>query len=152
MEKRWVNRKLRTMWWFLAAGGVLFLAGVLAQWLWSGLPYNFRILSGLGIVLLGLGIGQLVIYRRVVNDQDAARRLNIEERDERSLLIRARAGHRAFWVAMAFTYSGLMWASFAENGDLPALSGDTLWFFLAAAAVIPFGVYILGLVIENRNG
>ncbi len=49
-------------------------------------------------------------------------------------------------------YAGIMWAGMAANGSLPALAGDTLWYYLAAAVVIPFGVYIVSLVVaEHRS-
>jgi hypothetical protein len=74
-----------------------------------------------------------------------------EERDERSLMIRNQAGNRAYWVSAALVYLGLMWASFAANGDLPELSNDLLWYYLAAGFVIPFGVYAVSIVIDQRN-
>jgi hypothetical protein len=78
-------------------------------------------------------------------------RLTVEERDERTVLIRTRAGNRAYWVSTALIYLGLMWVSFAANGSLPALTGNTLWFFLAAGVLIPFGVYITSILVDQRN-
>lgn len=41
--------------------------------------------------------------------------------------------------------------SFAANGNLPALRGDVLWCFLAAAVLMPFGVYVGSILIDQRN-
>ena len=90
-------------------------------------------------------------YRAALKDEQSARRLNVEERDERTVLIRARAGNRAYWVSAALIYIGLMWASFAANGGLPPLTGNTLWFFLAAAVLFPFGVYVASILFDQRN-
>ena len=125
--------------------------GYSLQLQFDDLPYNFRIITGLGILLAGIGVGYLVRYGAALKDEQSARRLTVEERDERTVLIRARAGNRAYWVSTALVYIGLMWASFAANGSLPALTGDALWFFLAACVLIPFGVYIPSILIDQRN-
>ena len=65
--------------------------------------------------------------------------------------IRTRAGNRAFWVSIAMTYAILMWESMASNVSLPKLSSDGLWFFLAAAVVVPFAVYIASIVYDQKN-
>ena len=44
-----------------------------------------------------------------------------------------------------------MWESFAANGNLPALSGNALWYFLAAAVLVPFGVYAGSILIDQRR-
>jgi hypothetical protein len=111
---------------------------------------NFCILTGLGILLGGVGIGFVVRYRPALKDTQSARRLNAEERDERTMLIRARAGNRAYWVSAALIYIGLMWVSFSW-ADLPLLGGDALWYYLAACVVIPFGVYIASILLDERS-
>jgi hypothetical protein len=148
---KWLTTKIRTGRIFLAAGALVALSGIITELLFASLPYNFRIITGLGILLAGIGIGYLVRYGVALKDEQSARRLNVEERDERSVLIRARAGNRAYWVSSALIYSGLMWASFAANGSLPALMGNALWFFLAAGVLIPFGVYITSILIDQRD-
>ena len=66
--------------------------------------------------MVGIGIGTLVHYRAGLKDEQFARRLTVEEWDERTVLIRAGAGTRAYWVFAALTYIGLMWTSLAING------------------------------------
>jgi hypothetical protein len=106
---------------------------------------------GLGILLIGIGIANLVRYRVALKDVPSARRLTAEEKDERSVLIRVRAGNKAYWVSAALIYGGLMWESFAANDKLPAITGDPLWFFLAAGVLIPFGVYITSILIDQQR-
>jgi hypothetical protein len=92
-----------------------------------------------------------VRYQAALKDSASARRLTVAELDERSVKIRTLSGYRAYWVSTGLVYTGLMWASFAANGSLPDLSGDVLWYFLAAGVVIPFGVYITSVMIEQSN-
>ncbi|HOD05945.1 MAG TPA: hypothetical protein PKH92_12950 [Anaerolineaceae bacterium] len=149
---RWLLTKLRLGWAFLAAGLTVSLAGIFIGLEYDYLPYNFRVITGLGILLLGIGISYLVRYWAAQKDETAAQRAMVDERDERTQGIRARAGNRAYWVSAVMLYAGIMWAGMAANGSLPALAGDTLWYYLAAAVVIPFGVYIVSLVVaEHRS-
>ena len=148
---QWVQQKLRLGWAFLAAGVIVAAAGAWIGSEFAYLPYNFRIITGLGILLAGVGFSFLVRYWHARKNGAEARRVSAAERDERMLLIRARAGNRAFWVSLGLTYTGLMWASFAANGSLPELSGDTLWFFLAGAVLVPFIVYIASIVYDQNR-
>lgn len=147
----YVAKKMRIGWILLALGAVLFLAGLIMQF-WFTLPFNTRIVAGLGIFCAGLGLSYLLRYRGAGKDRQAITRQVNEERDERNRLIRAEAGNRAFLVSMVMTYTALMWASFASNGSLPEFSPDGLWWYLAAAFVIPFGVYTASIVIgQNKS-
>lgn len=150
-RKKWISTKIRLGWMFLAAGVIVAAAGILIGVEYSHLPYNFRIITGLGILLIGVGIGYLVRYKSAQKDEQSARRISVEERDERTVAIRSRAGNRAFLVETGLVYIGLMWVSFAANGSLPPLEGDTLWFFLAAAMLIPFAVYIGSILVDQQN-
>jgi hypothetical protein len=148
---KWISSKIRMGWMFLATGIIVAIMGIFAELQFAYLPYNFRIITGLGILSGGIGVGYLVRYRAALKDEQSAMRLTVEERDERTVLIRTRAGNRAYWVSTALIYLGLMWVSFAANGSLPALTGNTLWFFLAAGVLIPFGVYITSILVDQRN-
>jgi hypothetical protein len=138
-------------WMFLAVGAIVAIVGIFTELQFAYLPYNFRIITGLGVLLGGIGVGYLVRYRVALKDEQSAMRLTIEERDERTVLIRLRAGNRSYWVSTALIYIGLMWASFAANSSLPALTGNAIWFFLAASVLIPFGVYITSILVDQRN-
>jgi hypothetical protein len=130
---------------------VVAIAGILLPRLAGDLPFNERIITGLGILLSGIGIANLVRYGAVRRDPQAARRLAGEERDERTQLLRARAGNRAYWVSAPLAYALLMWVSFAESGSLPYPSPDLLWYMLAALVVVPFGVYALSLMYDQQH-
>jgi len=50
------------------------------------------------------------------------------------------------------TYIALMWLSLASSGSLPVPTLDGLWFYLAAAVVVPAVVFIAGILIgQNRS-
>jgi hypothetical protein len=149
---KWLTTRVRLGWGFLAAGILVMILGLFAEQQYSYLPYNFRIITGLGILFVGIGVGYLVRYGVAMNkDQLTSRRLAAEETDERSLMIRNRAGNRAYWVSTAMVYGGLLWTSFAANGSLPALNGNVLWYFLVACVMIPFGVYAASILSDQRN-
>ena len=149
--KKWIITQIRLGWLFLVIGVLLGAAGILIGRIYSDLPYNFGIITGLGIFLAGLGINNLIRYRAAIKDQQVANRLTVEERDERTVFIRARAGNRAYWVSTMLVYAGLMWESFAANGNLPAMLGSMLWYFLAAAVLIPFAIYTASILIDQRK-
>lgn len=149
--QKWISRQRRTGRILLAAGALLFAGGLAAQFLARGLPFDARILSGVGIFLLGLGISYLVRSQSARRDPQAAGRALREERDERNQMIRARAGSRAYWTSAALGYALLMWVSFASNGSLPVLSEDALWYTLAGVVVLPFIVFLASLVYDQQH-
>jgi ABC-type uncharacterized transport system permease subunit len=148
---KWIGQKMRLGWLTLAFGLVVGLIGVALERMFIDLSFNTRIVTGVGIFLIGLGVANLVRYGLTRGDDQAARRLVVEERDERTQLLRARAGQRAYYISAALTYILLMWVSFADNGSLPALSNDALWLALAAMFLLPVGVYLVSIVIDQRN-
>jgi len=148
---KWIAPRIRIGWVILAVGTAVCLSGILLELGNTNLSFNPAIITGLGILWVGIGVGIVVRYRAALVDEQAARRLTAAEMDERTVFIRARAGSRAYWVSMGLVYTGLMWVSFAANGDLPELSGDTLWYFLAACVIAPFGVYVLSMMVDQRK-
>ncbi|NTU75561.1 MAG: hypothetical protein HGA86_05515 [Anaerolineaceae bacterium] len=150
-RKKWIMNKIKLGWFFLAAGVLLVAAGIIIGQIYSDLPYNFKIITGVGIFLAAIGINNLVIYRKAIKNEQVALELTMSEQDERTVFIRSRAGNRAYWVSTALVFTGLMWESFAANGDLPALFGTTLWYFLAAAVLVPFGVYAGSMLIDQHR-
>lgn len=150
-RKNWIATRIRLGWVFLIAGVLVASLGIFSEMTFYYPTYNFRIITGVGILMIGIGLGYLVRYRAALKDEQAARRLTAEERDERTVMIRTRAGNRAYIVSAALVYIGLMWTSFAANGSLPALAGDALWFFLAICVVLPFGVYTAGILIDQKK-
>lgn len=148
---QWINRRVRIGWILLASGLVVGASGVAIQLMIQDLSFNPRIITGLGFLLIGLGVGNLARYGFVRNDPQATRRLAYEARDERLRLIRSQAGHRAFWVTMTMVYALLMWVSYADIGHLPALTADALWYYLAAVVVLSFGVYVVSQYYDNKH-
>ncbi len=150
-QQKWISRQARTGWVLLVVGVVLFVAGILAQRLAGDLPFNVRIISGLGILSAGIGVAHLARYAAAQRDPQAAGRLVREERDERMQMIRARAGNRAYWLSTVLGYALLMWVSFASSGSLPVLSEDALWFALVGVVVLPFIVYLASLIYDQQH-
>ncbi len=149
-QMKWINRNLLLGRTLLAAGLVIGVAGVLLPYFLPDVQFNTRIVTGIGILMLGLGIVYLNRHNVLRRDTLSARRMISEERDERTQLYRARAGSRAYWVSTAMSYILLMWVSFAESGSLPALNSDALWYFLAAVVVVPFGMYTASLLYDQK--
>jgi peptidoglycan/LPS O-acetylase OafA/YrhL len=147
----WLRTRVRAGWLLLASGILVLAASLLLARANPDFPWNLRILGGVGIVVGGLGVGMLVRYRPAISNSEVARRLVVEERDERGMQIRQRAGQRAYWVSAILVYVGLMWASFASNGDLPALEGDLLWNCLVIALLVPLFVYLGSMIVDERR-
>lgn len=147
---RWMKKQQRLGWTALAAGLIFAGCGLILARV-ADLAFNPRIITGLGILFLGLGVAYLVRYGAAQKDPKSVGRMVIEEKDERMQMIRARAGNRAYWTSTVIVYGGLMWVSFAANGSLPALSADGLWYFLAAAVILPFAVYAASLIYEQQK-
>ena len=151
-DEHWLGRQMA---WGVALVGVsllVFVVGLLLQVLGADQPFDPRLVSGLGVLLLGVGIGRLVQYMTLRRDPGAVRRIRIEAQDERTTLMRMRAGSRAHLVSELLTFALLMWVSFASHGQLSALSKDELWFALAAVVVVPMLVFVGSMVYEARRG
>jgi peptidoglycan/LPS O-acetylase OafA/YrhL len=147
----WLRTRVRAGWLLLACGILVFAGSLVLARANPDYPWNLRILGGIGMIVGGLGVGMLVRYRPAISNDEVARRLVVEERDERGVQIRQRAGQRAYWVSAILVYVGLMWASFASNGDLPALEGDLLWNCLVIALLVPLFVYLGSVIVDERR-
>lgn len=137
-------------WALLAAGAVLAATGIVLQAGSTAMSFDPRILTGLGILSLGVGVAAL-LRGGVFAGKGDAMRLAVEEQDERNVAIRRLAGSRAFRVSAALTYILLMWVSFSGNGQLPALSPDGLWWALMVAFVVPVVVYVVSIAQAQRS-
>ncbi|MCJ7709616.1 MAG: hypothetical protein MUQ32_02190 [Chloroflexi bacterium] len=147
----WIANRLRLGWSLIVLGVALLVAGGVLGALNAGSGWNYGIIGGLGILAAGFGVGQVLRYRPALRDEASARRIAVEERDERSAQIRTRAGNRAWIVSAVFVWIALMWVSFASNGDVPALAGDLLWWYLVAALGVPFAVYAGSITLDERR-
>ncbi|HSM25416.1 MAG TPA: hypothetical protein VK856_11180 [Anaerolineaceae bacterium] len=150
-QKRWLNRRIRIGWFFVGLGILFVLVGVYFEIYYSYIPYNVSIITGLGILWAGIGIGLIVRYMAGKKGEESAKRLMVEELDERNQLIRYRAGYRGFWVAIILVYIVLMWLSMAANGSLPPVGEELLWYFQVVCVVIPFSVYIISFIVDQKK-
>lgn len=150
-NKAWADRQRRIGWTLAATAVVVGATGLTLQAVATGLPFDPRLVTGLGILLLGLAIAALMRGGVATRVSDTTKRIGVEERDERNVAIRRFAGNRAFVVSVALTYTLLMWVSFAANGQLPAISPDGLWYALAAAVVLPMVVYVGSIIAAQRS-
>jgi peptidoglycan/LPS O-acetylase OafA/YrhL len=147
----WIANRVRLGWGLIVLGVALLVASGVLGALNAGDGWNYSIIGGLGILAAGLGIGLVVRYRPALRDEASARRIAVEERDERSVQIRTRAGNRAWIVSAVLVWIALMWVSFASNGGVPALADDLLWWYLVAAFLVPFAVYAGSITIDERR-
>jgi hypothetical protein len=102
-------------------------------------------------MLFILGVASLAQYAFIRVNPKAGQQMMIDERDERMQLIRARAGHRAYWLSSSLAFFVLIWAAFAGDVGLPRLTGDSLWLSLLIVVVVPFIVYVGSVAYEQRN-
>jgi hypothetical protein len=147
----WLRIRVRAGWLLLACGILIFAASLVLERANPDFPWNLRILGGIGIAVGATGAGTLLRYRPAMSNDELARRLVVAELDERGVLIRRRAGERAYWASAILVFVGLMWASFASNGDLPALEGDLLWNCLVIAFLVPLFVYLGSVIVDERR-
>ncbi|PKN87499.1 MAG: hypothetical protein CVU46_04425 [Chloroflexi bacterium HGW-Chloroflexi-8] len=150
-SKKWVEKRLKFGWIAIILGVIVSTYGVVSELIIFGVPFDFRFITGLGILLIGVGIGIVVRYRAAAKDETAAKRITNEEQDERTAMIRAKAGNRAYWVSTVLIYTGLMWVSFISNGSLPPMNEDILWYYFAFATVLPFAVYLYNIIHDERS-
>jgi hypothetical protein len=150
-RRAWIANRVRLGWGLIVAGVALLVAGGILGALNAGSGWNYGVVGGLGILAAGFGVGQVLRYRPALRDEAAARRIAAEERDERSVQIRTRAGNRAWIVSAVFVWIALMWVSYASNGNVPALAGDLLWWYLVAAFGVPFAVYAGSIMLDERS-
>jgi hypothetical protein len=130
----------------ISLGLVMAVVGLILPGLVTGLDFIGRLLIAIGLVLIVLGGVSLMQYAYVSRDPRAGKQMMINEQDERMQWIRARAGQRAFWISSSLAFAVLIWASFASDVGLPTLTGNALWFSLLAVVVVPYIVYIIGIV------
>lgn len=97
----------------------------------------------LGFFFTGIGAVNFLRYRSVVQNPTAARRVELAEKDERSLMIRNRAGYSAYLLSMLISYGGLLIYS---NLSQSTQGFDFFWYYLAFAALAPSVFYIIYLV------
>jgi uncharacterized membrane protein len=128
-------------------GGICILTGIFFDDIVFSPVMNGKIIMGIGIVLAGLSFAYIVRYIAFRKDPLTAQRMETNERDERTLSIRRRAGNGAFIASMIlagfslFTYSLVSYPVLAVQIEF-----DWVWLMLAVQVIVPMLVYITGLV------
>jgi len=138
-----INVKIRRGWTLFGLGMVLIVGGILLNQ--SHFLMNNRLVSALGVLVVGISIGVLVKYLTLKRHPEVAQRVMAEEDDERSRAIHDRAGRRGFEAAM-----GLLALVFIvySAGSITVYQSDPdpVWWFLAFLVSVPLAVYIFFLV------
>jgi hypothetical protein len=132
-------------------GVVVAVVGIILPGLVNGSVLSVGLVPGISIILFVIGIVSLAQYAFIRANPTAGQQMMIQERDERLQLIRARAGHRAYWISSSLAFFVLIWTAFAGDVGLPTLSGNTLWFSMVAVVVVPFIVYVGNIAYEQNN-
>ncbi|MEH6996091.1 hypothetical protein V7075_25885 [Neobacillus drentensis] len=118
----------------LFAGGLYFIKTIEnPQGLLGALPY---ICVGLGCVIFGHGIGEIILQHAMKRAPEAAKQLEIDKKDERNLAIANQAKAKAYDM-MVFVFGALL-LSFALMGiDLLVL----LLFVFTYLLIIVYSTY-----------
>ncbi|WP_413381410.1 hypothetical protein [Alkalihalobacillus sp. 1P02AB] len=118
----------------LLAGGLYFIKTIEnSQGMLEALPY---IWVGIGCVIFGHGMGEIILQRAMKGAPTAAKQLDIDKNDERNLTIANQAKAKAYDM-MVFVFGALM-ISFALMGiDLIVL----LLFAFAYMLIIVYSTY-----------
>lgn len=150
-RRAWIAGRVRLGWAMVALGIGLVGLNIVLGAMNARTGANYNVVGGFGILATGFGIGWVVRYRPALSDEASARRIAVEERDERSVQIRTRAGNRAWILSAILVWVALMWSSMAGNVDLPPLTGDLLWWYLVVALSVPFLVYAGSVTLDERG-
>ena len=132
----------------LAAGIVLFSAGLILRKTVPGTIADTRLLEGLGILLAGWGIIPLIRAITARHDPAAARRAMLEEGDERAMEVRHRAGYIAFMVSSAASAVVLIGYSAFTRG---VTGFDPVWIALVFLTICPMIVFAVVMAWNNRG-
>jgi len=150
-QKKWVKRQLTYAIVFFIIGVLALSIGAVIEIANKDIGVDDRLITASGILFLGISLSSWLRYFAGRKDNGAAARLINDETDERLLLMRAHAGKRGFWYSISITYLLLLWESFSSNGQLPALSDDARWYWLAWAVVVPLIVYISSILYDQAH-
>ncbi len=147
----YIKKQQKPGYYMIGAGIVTAVVGIILTGVISNPSFNLRIITALGLLFIGIGVGRIIKYRLTASDPQAVARLVNTERDERLKLLRDRSGFRAYVISGILAYALLMWVSFADSGSLPRLSDDALWFALVAVVVMPAVVFIASYLYEDKH-
>ena len=132
----------------LAAGIVLFAAGLILRKTIPGTIADTRLLEGLGILMAGWGIIPLIRAIGARRDPAAVRRAMLEEGDERAMEVRHHAGYISFMVSSALSAVVLVGYSAFTRGQT---GFDPLWIALVVLTVGPMIVFAIVMAWNNQG-
>ena len=147
----YIKKQQKAGYYLIGAGIITAVTGIILENFIPNPSFNLRIITALGLLFIGIGVGRIIKYRLTASDPQAVARLVNTERDERLKLLRDRSGFRAYVISGILAYILLMWVSFADSGSLPRLSDDALWFALVAVVVMPAVVFIASYLYEDKH-
>ncbi len=119
----------------ICAGGGLQFSALASPENMPGLPF---VCIGLGCGMLGGAVGNAVKYRTIRKNPELAREIELQGKDERSVLIRQRAAGRAFFLSLLLHSALLLFLALARVQPY-----ITIAFVAAYIAVIIAYVYYL---------
>lgn len=149
--KHYIHRQVKIGRSLLSVGILLGIAGLVIGLAFPAYETWARPLTAICIALAGGGLGKIIRYWAAQKDPQTARRAWLAEHDERSLELRRRAGHTAFYYIMAVAIVELFGFSLLDvlPDTLPA--ADLAWYSLAFLVVSGGLVYIWRLVSGHEN-
>lgn len=130
-------------WMLLVFGAVLLAAGAIYRQVTPDAAMIGKLVVSFGIFFAGWGLISLSRGLAALKDPQAARRMAIEEQDERNLAIRDRAGYGAYIFSAVAAAVGLIVYSWLSR-DQPGF--DPLWWYLAFLVIAPGLYYVIALV------
>lgn len=130
-------------WVLLGFGLLLLAAGAIYRQAMPDAAMLGRLVMSFGIFFTGWGLISVSRRLAALKDPQAVRRLEIEERDERSVAIRNQAGYGAYIFSAVTAAVGLI----LYSGLTQDQQGfDPLWWYLAFLVVAPGVYYVIALV------
>lgn len=150
-QNDYLKKQQKTGYYMIGAGIITALVGIIMESIIRNPSFNLRIITAIGILLIGLGFGRVLKYRLTASDPQSAARLVNTEKDERRKFLRDRSGFRAYIISGILAYILLMWVSFADSDSLPRLSDDALWYALVAVVVLPAVTFMVSYLYEDKR-
>lgn len=112
---------------------------ILWAYLLPGTPFG----SGIGGAIGGLGFAMAMSFARKGRNEDACRRINAEEKDERLKMINWRAGYVTLWVTLFLMLGMMLWLGTTEH--------MTAFWISAGVTIAPIILYTVLVSVFNKK-
>jgi hypothetical protein len=145
-KKKDINFRIEVLkgWAILGLGILALLVGLIADFTRVTQHNGGRLVIVPGILIMAWGAGILLKYSLAGADPETARKLRIDETDERTILVRSRAGYDAFQLSIPTVVIGFFAYTYL-NRDTITIGTDYFWFYLIFMAAVPIIIYIIRL-------